>query len=139
MSRFAFHYPFKYQEHVILFILRCIGGGLMLHLHGWKKWEDYASKASNFPDPLGVGSEYSLALTVFAEVVCSAALILGLFTRWSAFICMFTMGVAAFIVHQDDPMKVQEKALLYFAIYGALTTFGPGALSIDNLRKRNAS
>ncbi|MGB0647192.1 MAG: DoxX family protein [Bradymonadia bacterium] len=135
MSRLAFTYPFKYQEHLMLLMMRCIGGGLMLHLHGWSKWENYASKAPKFPDPLGIGSENSLALTVFAEVICSTTLVLGLFTRWSAFVCMFTMGVAAFIVHQDDPVKVQEKALLYFAIYGALTTFGPGAFSVDALRQ----
>lgn len=111
----------------------------MLYLHGWTKWENYASKASKFPDPLGIGSENSLALTVFAEVICSTTLVIGLFTRWSAFACMFTMGVAAFIVHQDDPVKVQEKALLYFAIYGALTTFGPGAFSVDYLRQRNTA
>lgn len=117
-----------------LLLLRIVGGGLMIHLHGWNKWVKYADKADNFPDPLNVGSEVSLALTVFAEVLCAGALVLGLFTRWTGLVCMFTMGVAAFIVHQDDPMKVQEKALLYFAIYGAIATLGPGTFSIDHWR-----
>ena len=117
-----------------LLALRLFGGGLMVYLHGWSKWLDYADKSSSFPDPFGVGSELSLALTIFAEVVCASALMVGLFTRWSAIICAFTMGVAAFIVHQDDPLKVQEKALLYFAIYGAIACLGPGAFSIDHWR-----
>ena len=117
-----------------LLLLRLAGGGLMVYLHGWSKWINYADKASNFPDPLNVGSEVSLGLTIFAEVLCSGALVLGLFTRWAALICMFTMGVAAFIVHQEDPLKVQEKALLYFAIYGAIASLGPGAFSLDHWR-----
>lgn len=117
-----------------LLLLRVIGGGLMIHLHGWSKWEKYADKADSFPDPLNVGSGVSLGLTIFAELVCAGALVLGVFTRWAGLVCMFTMGVAAFIIHQDDPLKVQEKALLYFAIYGAIATLGPGAFSIDHWR-----
>jgi putative oxidoreductase len=122
------------SSHLGLLVLRLFGGGLMVYLHGWSKWLGYAHKSSNFPDPLGVGSELSLALTIFAEVVCAGALTVGIFTRWSAIICMFTMGVAAFIIHQDDPLKIQEKALLYFAIYGAISCIGPGAISLDHWR-----
>lgn len=120
--------------HFGLLLLRLLGGGLMIYLHGWSKWIDYADKASSFPDPLGVGTEVSLALTIFAEVICAGALFVGLFTRWAGIICAVTMGVAAFIVHQDDPLKVQEKALLYFAIYGAIASMGPGAISLDHWR-----
>ena len=108
----------------------------MIALHGWPKWESYADKVTKFPDPIGLGSSTSLSLTIFAELLCAGLLCVGYLTRFSAFICLFTMTIAAFIVHQDDPLNIQEKALLYFAIYGALLSHGPGSLSVDRLKSR---
>ena len=114
-----------------LLFLRLITGGLMLYSHGWPKWTKYADKAESFPDPLGVGSPVRMALAIFSELVCSAFIILGLFTRWSAFVLAFTMVIAAFMIHGDDPLKKKELALMYLAPFLALMFTGAGRVSLD--------
>ena len=56
--------------------------------------------AGKFPDPLGVGSTTSLALAVFAEVVCSVLLAFGLFTRLAAAVLAINMATAFLMVHK---------------------------------------
>ena len=111
--------------------LRVAGGWLMLYLHGWGKYTNFSERSARFPDPLGVTPDVSMALTIFAELGCAALLLVGLLTRWSAFVCGFTMLIAAVVVHGDDPLKKQEMALLYLSIYGALACWGGGRFSLD--------
>ena len=122
----------EWKASVGLLGLRLSSGMLMAVLHGWGKYQKYETKSASFPDPLNVGPEVSMALTIFAELLCASLVALGLFTRWSAAVGLFTMGVAAFIVHGDDPLRKQELALMYFSIYGALVVLGPGRFSIDH-------
>ena len=114
-----------------LLCLRCAAGGLMLLLHGWGKLQAFGERAAKFPDPLGVTPELSMGLTIFAEVFCAALILVGLCTRWAAGVGLFTMIVAAFVIHGDDPLKKQELALMYLSMYGALALIGPGRLSLD--------
>ncbi len=114
-----------------LLILRLGAGGLMLGAHGWGKLMTFSEKSGKFPDPLGVGSQASLGLVVFAEVFCAAAIILGLFTRLAAIPLLITMLVAAFVIHGNDPFQKQEFALLYAVPYLALIFTGAGAFSAD--------
>ena len=65
---------------IILLLARIIFGSLLL-VHGLQKLMSYEYLATIFPDPLGVGSEFSLILAIFAEFLCSAAFILGIFYR----------------------------------------------------------
>ncbi|MEE2788934.1 MAG: DoxX family protein [Myxococcota bacterium] len=113
-------------------VLRLVSGVLMLYLHGWPKWTKFSAKADSFPDPLGVGPPVSMALTIFAEVGCSALIVLGAFTRWAAFVLMFTMVIAAFVIHGEDPLRKQELALIYAAVFAGLVFTGAGRISIDN-------
>jgi putative oxidoreductase len=116
-----------------LLLLR-VGLGLMMFLgHGLDKLTGFADKAERFADPLGVGSTTSLALTVFAEVVCSVLLVVGLGTRLAALVLAFTMGVAAFVVHAGDDFGNREKALLYLAGYALLALAGGGRFAFDSL------
>src|SRR6056297_1058602 len=114
-----------------LLIIRLACGGLMLATHGWGKLTGFSEKSSQFADPLGVGSETSLALAILAEVFCAAAVILGLFTRVAAIPLVITMLVAAFLVHGDDPFQKKEFALLYAIPFFALVFTGAGKFSID--------
>ena len=114
-----------------LLILR-IGGGGMMMTHGWGKLNMLMSGADRFPDPLGVGPQLSLILAVFAEFFCSILLILGAGTRLVAMPLLFTMFMAAFIIHGDDPFQKQELALLYGTIYLALILNGAGRFSLDH-------
>jgi len=114
-----------------LLLLRLGVGSMMLGSHGWGKLTSFASKADGFPDPLGLGSPLSLALVVFAEVVCPLLLIAGLATRVAAIPLLVTMLVAAFVIHGDDPFAKKEFALLYALPCLTLVLTGAGAYSVD--------
>ena len=57
-----------------LLILRIASGGMMLVAHGWGKLLAFSEKSGGFLDPLGIGSETSMAMAIFAEVVCALAI-----------------------------------------------------------------
>lgn len=116
-----------------LLIARIGFGGLMLVQHGYGKLASFAERHESFPDPVGVGSTFSLILAVFAEFFCSIAVMFGLFTRLAVVPLMVTMLVAAFIIHWDDPFSRKEFALLYFIPFLSLFFTGPGRLSLDHL------
>jgi putative oxidoreductase len=81
-------------------------------------------------------------LAIFAEVVCTVFVALGLGTRIFVVPILVMLGVAAFAIHASDPFGEKELALTYLAMFGAVFLLGPGELSIDHVirrrwRKRN--
>ena len=119
------------QVNFALLIIR-LGMGVMMLTHGYPKLLTLLSGGyQNFLDPIGLGPFLSSLATVFAEFLCSILLIAGLFTRIAAFFLGFTMFVAAFILHFDDPIGQKEKALLFFTCYLALWIVGGGRYSLD--------
>lgn len=114
-----------------LLLLRLCIAGFML-THGIPKLEKLLKGGDiQFADPLGIGATASLALVVFAEVICSALLALGLATRLASLVLIINMSVAAFITHGADPFSKMEKALLYLLVYFTLLVFGAGRYSLD--------
>lgn len=125
--------PGNYPNNIdfALLILRLAAGGFML-THGIGKFEHlFSGEPIMFPDPMGVGATVSLALVVFAEVLCSIFLIFGIATRLSAIPLLITMLVAAFIVHAEDGFGKQELPLLYAVVYIVLAIAGSGKVSLD--------
>src|SRR5688500_9550430 len=114
-----------------LLLLRAGAGGLLLYAHGWGKLTDFSAKAATFADPLHVGSKLSLALAVFAEVVCAAAVIVGLGTRFAAATAAGMLMVAALVVHADDPFAKKEFALIYAIPFLTLALTGGGRYALD--------
>ncbi|MDB4655990.1 DoxX family protein [Flavobacteriales bacterium] len=114
-----------------LLFLRLSAGGLMAYSHGWGKLQKLMSGDMGFADPIGVGEEVSLVLTVFAEFFCGILVAVGLFTRAALIPLIITMWVAVFIIHADDPFGKQEFGLLYLIPYLALYFTGPGKISLD--------
>ena len=104
--------------------------------HGFSKLMNFSSKAAGFPDPIGLGSSFSLGLTVFAEFFCAAFIIVGLLTRLSLVPLIITMAVAAFYIHGGDPIAKQELSLFYLAVYTALLFTGPGKFSLDSILRK---
>jgi putative oxidoreductase len=119
-----------------LLLLRLGVGSLMLVLHGWPKFQAFSEKAASFDDPLGVGSKVAFTLVVFAELACAGLVALGLATRLAAIPLAVTMGVAALVVHADDPLARKELALLYLAPCLTLVLAGAGRFSADGLIAR---
>jgi putative oxidoreductase len=125
-----------------LLVLRIGTGLLMLLGHGIGKIQTFAEKKDGFPVPdffpLNLMSNpVSLMATIFAEVGCSALLILGLATRPAAFIFAFTMVVAAFNIHASGPWFMaggpgsKEPALLFLIPAIAILLSGAGHYSAD--------
>jgi len=103
----------------------------LLALHGWPKWMKYAERAPGFEDPIGVGSEMALNLTIFAEVGCAVLLILGLATRFAGIIIAGMFAIIVFIVHAGDSWEAVEKAWMYGVWASAVAMIGPGRISVD--------
>jgi putative oxidoreductase len=88
---------------------------------------------AEFPDPLHIGPNASLILVIFAELVCSLLLVLGLWTRLALIPLIINMSVAFFVIHGSDPFQTRELALLYLMGYVTLFFSGPGRFSLDYL------
>ena len=115
---------------VILLIVRVVFG-VMLMNHGIDKWANYQELSAVFPDPLGIGSPLSLGLAIFGELACSMAFIIGFLYRLAMIPMIFTMCVAFFIVHADDPFAVKELAFVYLVVFVLMYIVGPGKFAED--------
>lgn len=134
-SLFTFLFPLKlYPRSVslMLLVLRVLFGALLMW-HGMTKIANVATAADGFPNPLGLGHRLSFYLVVFAEVICSAAVIMGAFYRLALVPIIFAMGVALFVVHHGQPFAAKELALIYFVVFVLLYCMGAGAYSLDNI------
>jgi putative oxidoreductase len=114
-----------------LLVLRLGAGGLLFYGHGMSKLMGFSQRAGRFSDPLGVGSPASLALAVFAEVLCALLVVLGLGTRIAALILVGFFGVLFFIHHAQDPFRQKELSIVYLIPFLTLVLTGPGRLSLD--------
>jgi putative oxidoreductase len=119
-----------------LLLLRVVVAAFML-THGLPKLMNMMAGTSKFGDPIGLGKDLSLGLTVFAEFVCSILILLGLATRLALIPLIIAMLVAAFVANAGDPFGKKEMALLYLVIYITLLITGPGKYSIDNALGKN--
>lgn len=107
--------------------------GLMMLPYGIGKIEGFEQYSENFfEDPIGIGMVPSLLLTIFAQVVCSAALVVGLFTRPAAIVLAFNMLVAS-KYHLFDDWATLSLPLLFLGIYCALAVMGGGRYSADGM------
>jgi putative oxidoreductase len=126
-------------KDIVLFVVRVFIGFAMLS-HGFPKLQMLLEGGNvEFFNFLGMGPRISLGLTVFAEFACSILLILGLFSRVALGFLIFTMIIAAFVVHGADPFEKREMSLIYLSIYLLLMVFGVGKISVDHMiekRKR---
>lgn len=101
--------------------------------HGWPKFQKILAGDWTFADPIGIGQAPSLALATFAELLCSLLVIAGYRVRLAVMPLIFTMLVAAVIVHSADPWPRKELPLLYAAAFFALLLLGGGKYSLDGL------
>jgi len=117
---------------IALFVLR-VGVGMLMLTHGIPKlMQLFSSEPIAFGDPIGLGVEASFTLVVFAEVICSVLILVGLGTRLAAIPLAITMAVAFFVVLAPDPFQRKEMALMYLIIYLVLFLTGSGKFSLDH-------
>ena len=112
-----------------LLLVRLAAGGFMF-THGFGK---LVNGNFEFGDPIGLGPELSLGLTVFAEILCASLVLVGLFTRLAVIPLIITMLVAVFIVHADHDFGKKELGLFYLINYLVIFLSGAGKYSLDKL------
>lgn len=143
-----------------LLIIR-VGIAGYLATHGWGKLQMViGGQFDQFGDPIGLGNKASLILATGAEFFCSLLVVIGLGTRFAAAPVVFTMGVAAFVVHSANPWTMgegyrlymekladswasKEPALIFLVVFLGLMFTGAGKYSVDALicgrKGRNAA
>ncbi|MEN3943216.1 DoxX family protein [Prosthecobacter sp. SYSU 5D2] len=116
-----------------LLLLRVSLGFTMLILHGWVKVQNFSSIAPKFLPLFGLPSDISLGMAIFAEVLCSVLLIVGLFTRFAALNLTITMAVAFFIAHgaKFTGERPGELAFVYMTGFITLLFAGGGKYAAD--------
>lgn len=113
--------------------------GLLLMSHGWQKICNFQAMSEVFPDPIGMGSSVSLSLAIFAEFFCALAFVFGFLYRLCMIPMVFTMCIAFFVVHGQDPFAVKELAFVYLAAFVALYFSGPGKYALDHLIRQKCA
>ena len=113
-----------------LLILR-IGLGLLMMGYGWSKLIGFNEIAPDFYDFLGLGGQFSLGLTVFAEFFCSILLVFGLGTQLVLIPLTILVMVIVFDIKGGDALNEKELGLMYLMGYVALLLTGPGRFSLD--------
>lgn len=120
-----------------LLIIR-VSIALLMLTHGIPKLMNLINgEITKFPDVLGMGSELSLILDVFAEVFCSVLILTGFGTRLAVIPLIITMLTASLIIHSSDPFAVKELSLHYLLVYVMLLIAGSGRYSVDGFLTAN--
>jgi putative oxidoreductase len=120
-----------------LLLARLAIGAFML-THGIPKLQNLLAGNMKFGDPLHIGSTPSFILVVFAEVVCSILLILGLATRFASLVLIVNMSVAAFVAFAGQPLAKKELPLLYLVFFIGFCILGGGRYALDSLIHRKS-
>lgn len=119
---------YRYSDEA-LSLLRIVAALLFL-LHGTSKLFDFP------PYPLGSPNIYSTFwIAGVMELIGGTLLIIGLFSRLTAFLLSGEMAVAYWIFHAPQSpfptVNGGEAAILYCFIFLFIAAAGPGAWSID--------
>ena len=132
---YRFLFPEKPKSRyfsIFLLALRILFGILLLS-HGIQKWAHLESLSTTFPDPLGIGSVFSLSLAIFAELFCSIFFIAGFLYRLVLLPMIATMAIAFIFVHSGSVANGGELAFIYLAMFVLLYIAGPGRYSFDRV------
>jgi len=108
--------------------------GFLFACHGYQKLFGALGKS-----PVAIGAWPSWWAGLI-ELGAGTLIALGLFTRFAAVLCSGAMAYAYFTVHQAGGMLPLENkgelAALYSWVFLMIAIVGPGALSIDSIRRR---
>ena len=117
---------------VALLILRLWMGLGLLAKHGIEKFTNFSQMQQHFPDPLHVGSTFSLTFALLSDGICSLMIMLGLATRLAALVIVINLFIVFLMLHQFSFAK-EHAELVYVFMGGFLIIFiaGAGKYSID--------
>jgi len=114
-------------------LLRIVAGLLFLW-HG-------SQKLFGFPAPVPDAPAFILYVAGPIELVGGILVMVGLFTRWAAFLSSGLMAAAYWMAHGTKalfPLVNQgELAALYCFVFLAISALGPGVWSVDRAQGRS--
>lgn len=120
-------------------LLRILSSAMFL-THGWPKMfgeqsQPFIGGMDFFGINLGINM---LWIAGFIELFGGILLVLGLFTRYAAFMAALLMVMAYLAAHPAwfPTLNNGEMAALYFVIYLAIFAYGPGKFSLDAMLRR---
>src|SRR3954468_7104859 len=96
-----------------MLLLRVSTGLWIMIKHGLDKLQNFSTIEPHFYNFLGIGSNLSLALAIFAELFCGMLVVLGLFTRLAVIPIIIMLLVAAFNAKATQPLMNKELDFLY--------------------------
>ena len=120
--------------NLAMLLLRA-GSAILIMPHGYDKLVHFSENTSKFMNFLGLGSNLSLSLVIFAEFFCALFLIIGLFTRLVVIPLIIAMSVALFKAHNGEIFGDGEHAALYACCFITIFLCGPGKISVDGMLK----
>jgi putative oxidoreductase len=126
------------ERDLAALILRLGFGFFMAFGHGLGKLQMLISGDVMFPGLFGLSPTISLVLATFAEFFAALAIMIGFKTRLASIPIIFTMAVAAFVIHFSDPLFAaqaaggsKEFAALFLIGFTSILFIGSGKYSVD--------
>lgn len=116
-----------------LLLLRVLVGAFLM----WGTWDNIASgermaEFAGFLGQLGCPMpEIAAPVSVYAQFVCGALILLGLLTRWAGLIMTFNFIVAVWLVHPGADFRALFPPLVMIAVSLYLATRGAGRYAMD--------
>lgn len=128
---FASTFEADTKRELSITFLRVFAGLVMALTHGYGKLPPNEQliggvASMGFPAP-----EFFAWAAALAEFVGGLCLAVGLLTRPAAIFLGFTMFMAAFNIHLNDPFAAKEMSLLYLAICVVFAVRGGSKFSAD--------
>lgn len=119
----------------VLFVFRLVVGAFLV----WGVWDNVVSaermaefaaflEASGFAYP-----EAMAPLSVWAQLACGVAFVLGLLTRWAGIVCAINFIVAVVMVDAQNGVRAAFPATMLVLFGAYLAARGAGRWSIDRL------
>jgi putative oxidoreductase len=119
-----------------LLVLRVWLGFGVFFKHGIEKITGFSKMQEHFPDPAGIGSTASLSFALFADVICSILIIIGLATRLSsAFIIINLLAAFGLLFKFSLDKPHSELVFIYLGGFIVILLAGAGKYSVDNKLK----
>lgn len=114
--------------------------GMLLVYHGASKVFEgtvaLTEKLTSYGWPL---AGFQSFLATYTEFLGGVLLIVGLFTRPAAIMCMGLFSIIVFVFFMNDPFSKKELPVVFLLLSMLVFFFGPGRVSVDHyLFKKNA-